>query len=94
MDFLLLEKDFENRDSLDLITDLKIYEFLESKFAENVVLSIWRSPYATHDSIFTAARNHYLTFNWWHCRTDLENERVFYKRTEEEILGDIEAHPL
>ena len=28
--FLLLEKDFENRDALDLITHHSIFEFLES----------------------------------------------------------------
>lgn len=30
MRYLLLEKDFENRDSLDLITQYEISEFLES----------------------------------------------------------------
>lgn len=37
MKYLLLEKDFENRDALDLITTYSIEEFLESQFAENVV---------------------------------------------------------
>lgn len=37
MKYLLLEKDFENRDALDLITSYYIEEFLESQFAENVV---------------------------------------------------------
>lgn len=47
MKYLLLEKDFEYRDSLDLITQLQIVEFLESQHAENVVKQIWRSAYAT-----------------------------------------------
>lgn len=47
MKFLLLEKDFEYRDALDLITRYQIVEFLESQFAENVVKEIWRSAYAT-----------------------------------------------
>lgn len=37
MRYLLLEKDIENRDSLDLINKFQIWEFLESQFAENVV---------------------------------------------------------
>ena len=37
MRYLLLEKDFENRDSLDLITKFQISEFIQSQFAENVV---------------------------------------------------------
>ena len=49
MRYLLLEKDFEDRDSLDLITTYKITSFLESKFADNVVKEIWRSPYSTND---------------------------------------------
>jgi len=58
MRFLLLEKDFENRDALDFITKYGIEEFLESQFAENVVKEIWRSPYATNNQIFSASTNH------------------------------------
>jgi hypothetical protein len=58
MRFLLLEKDLENRDSLDLITRYTIISFLESKFADNVVKEIWRSPYSTNDSIFSASSNY------------------------------------
>lgn len=47
MKHLLLEKDFEHRDALDLITRFEITEFLESQYAENVVKEIWRSLYAT-----------------------------------------------
>lgn len=47
MKFLLLEKDFEHRDSLDLITEHYIEELLTSQHAENVVREIWRSSYAT-----------------------------------------------
>lgn len=43
----MLDKDFEHRDSLDLITSFTIVEFLETQFAENVVREIWRGAYAT-----------------------------------------------
>ena len=72
MKYLLLEKDFEYRDSLDLITKHKIVEFLESQLAENVVREIWRSAYATSDSILSASTNHALTFKFWDCVRDLE----------------------
>lgn len=78
MRYLLLEKDFENRDSLDLITTYEISEFLESQFADNVVKEIWRSPYATNNSIFSASTNHQLTLNYWHCVKDEEIDRRFY----------------
>jgi hypothetical protein len=58
MRFLLLEKDLENGDSLDLITRYTIISFLESKFADNVVKEKWRSPYSTNDSIFSASSNY------------------------------------
>lgn len=67
MRYLLLEKDIEERDALDLITKFKIYKFLESKFAENVVNEIWRSPYATGNNIFTASTNFFLLFEYYHC---------------------------
>ena len=69
----MLDKDFENRDALDLITRLNIVEFLETQKAENVVREIWRGAYATQDSIFSASTNHSLTWNYWHCRQDLES---------------------
>ena len=91
MKYLLLEKDFENRDALDLITTYSIEEFLESQFAENVVQEIWRSPYATFDSILAASTNHYLTFHWWHCVRDLEYE---HRVIEMQDVTKIEAHPM
>jgi len=52
MRYLLLEKDIEERDALDLITNYSIFAFLQSQYAENVVKEIWRSPYAMNDTIF------------------------------------------
>ena len=67
MRYLLLEKDFEHRDALDLITTHKIFPLLESKFADNVVKEIWRSPYSTNNQLFSASTNHHLTFEYWNC---------------------------
>lgn len=72
MRYLLLEKDFEDRDALELITRLSIISFLRSQFAENVVKEIWRSPYAAGDSIFTASTNFYMLFEYYHCIIDEE----------------------
>lgn len=68
MRYLLLDKDFEHRDALDLITRYGIVELLESHLAEAVVWEIWRGAYATHDSIMSASTNHMLTWEYWHCR--------------------------
>ena len=79
MKYLLLEKDLEHRDSLDLITKYNLIEFIDSQYAENVVKEIWRSPYATQDSILSASTNHMLTFEYWNCVKDVEYEQPFMK---------------
>ena len=77
MRYLLLEKDFEDRDALDLITAFHIFDFLRSPYAENVVKEIWRSPYATSDSIFSASTNFFLLFEYYDCIQDEEiNQRL------------------
>ena len=52
MRYLLLEKDMDDRDPLELITNYEIVSFLRTKYAENVVKEIWRSSYASNDQIF------------------------------------------
>lgn len=91
MRYLLLEKDFENRDSLELINSYTISPFLESQFADNVVKEIWRSPYATNNSLFSASTNHKLTFQYWNCIKDDEQSSRFYHTKD---LKSFEAHPL
>ncbi len=91
MRYLLLEKDIEHRDSLDLICKHQIQELLESPFAENVVKEIWRSPFAANDNIFSASTNHKLTFDYFHCVRDEEIDNRFYKGKN---MKDIQSHPL
>lgn len=91
MKYLLLEKDFEHRDALDLISRHRIGEYLESQFAENVVQEIWRSSYATQDSILSASTNHMLVWHYWHTIRDLEADQPFMKLKD---VNKIEAHPM
>jgi hypothetical protein len=90
MRYLLLEKDFDHRDSLEMITQLNIFPFLESKFADNVVKEIWRSPYSTNDAISSASTVHHLTFKYWNCIQDEETQMQFYHQRD---LRSFEAHP-
>ena len=91
MRYLLLEKDIEERDALDLITKYKVYKFLESKFAENVVHEIWRSPYATGNNIFTASTNFFLLFDYYHCIQDLEMKNRLFRGKN---IKSISNHPM
>jgi hypothetical protein len=67
MRYLLLEKDIDDRDALELITMYQIVCFLKTQQAENVVKEIWRSPYATNDMIFQASTNYFLLFQYYNC---------------------------
>ena len=91
MRYLLLDKDFEHRDSLELITRYKIIAFLESQFADNVVKEIWRSPYATNNSLYSASTNHKLTFFYFNCISDEEVTQRFYNWKN---FKAFEAHPM
>lgn len=72
MRFLLLEKDLDNRDALNLIYDYRLIELLENPFAQNIVLQIWGSPYNNSSSLASVSSNHNLLFNYNHCRYDWE----------------------
>lgn len=91
MRYLLLEKDIEGRDSLELISKFEIMNFLRSSYAENVVKEIWRSAYATNDSIFTASTNFYLMFEYFDCAQDEEFNKRFDKG---KSIKNIESHPM
>ena len=91
MRYLLLEKDFEGRDSLELISKYGIMNFLRSTYAENVVREIWRSAYATNDSIFTASTNFYLMFEYYDCAQDEQFNKRFDKG---KSIKNIESHPM
>lgn len=45
MRFLLLEKDLDNRDALNMIYDNNLADLLQHPFAQNIVHQIWTSPY-------------------------------------------------
>ena len=72
MEYLLLEKDMDFRDSLNIIYDYEIVEFLQNPFAQKIVNNIWISKFNVSGSIFEASTVHNLLFNYSHCRYDME----------------------
>jgi|LauGreDrversion4_2_1035121.scaffolds.fasta_scaffold32486_3 hypothetical protein len=80
MRFLLLEKDLDNRDALNIIYENDLAELIEHPYAQNIVHQIWTSPYNNSSSMFSASSVHNLLFNYNHCRFDLENSLRFYKK--------------
>jgi hypothetical protein len=87
MSYLLLEKDFDNRDSLDLIYDVGIAELLENAYAQKIVSNIWDSKYNVSHSIFSASSVHNLLFNYDHCRIDLERQLRFTNKKDLDKVG-------
>jgi len=87
---LLLDKDFDHRDALDLITQFHIEDFLETSFAENVVQEIWRSRYGPKDLPLTASTNHMLLWEYWHFMRDVEDDQPWLNFRD---VNTIENHP-
>lgn len=89
MSYLLLEKDFDNRDSLDIVYDVQISELLENPYAQKIVSNIWESKYNVSSCIFAASTVHNLLWNFNHCRFDMEKQMRF---TQGKDLAKIGTH--
>ena len=70
MQYLLLEKDIDSRDSLNVVYDYEVIELLENPYAQKIVNNIWESKYNVSASIFSVSTVHNLLFNYDHCRYD------------------------
>ena len=87
MRFLLLEKDLDSRDALNMIYDNNLIELLLNPFAQNIVTQIWGSPYNNSESFASVSSNHKLLFNWNHCRYDWEQQLRFYNKKDLDKTG-------
>jgi hypothetical protein len=74
MEYLLLEKDIDYRDALNVIYDFDVPELLENPYAQKIVMTIWESGYNVSRSIFAVSTSHNLLFNFNHCRYDMEKK--------------------
>ena len=89
MQYLLLENDIDNRDSLMIIYDYEIVELLENPYAQKIVLNIWESPYNVSSSLFAVSSVYNLLFNFNHCRFDAERK---WRWTQPKNLKDFGSH--
>ena len=87
MRFLLLEKDLDSRDALNMIYDNNLIELLKNPFAQNIVTQIWGSHYNNSRSLAAVSSNHNLLFNYNHCRYDWEQQLRFYKQKDLDKVG-------
>jgi hypothetical protein len=87
MRFLLLEKDLDSRDALNMIYDNNLIDLLINPFAQNIVTQIWGSSYNNSDSLAAVSSNHNLLVNYNHCRYDLEQQLRFYNAKDLDKVG-------
>ena len=87
MKYLLLEKDIDYRDPLNVIYDYQVVELLENPYAQKIVTGIWESKFNVSSSIFAASSAHNLLFNYDHCRYDLEKKTRFYAKKDINQFG-------
>ena len=52
---------------------------------------IWRSPYSSGNSIFTASTNYFMLFHYFHCQADLELEHRLWNN---KSIKNIENHSM
>lgn len=87
MYYLLLEKDIDYRDSLNVVYDYQVVELLENPFAQKIVKNIWESKYNVSSSILSTSTVHNLLFNYNHCRYDMEKQLRFNSKKELKDFG-------
>lgn len=87
MRYLLLEKDLDNNDALNLIYDFQLIELLHNPYAQDIVENIWTSPFNNSESIASASSIHNLLLNWNDCRQDKESQMRFYRNKDLNTIG-------
>ena len=87
MQYLLLEKDIDYRDSLNIIYDYEVVELLENPYAQKIVMNIWESKYNVSSSLFSCSSVHNLLFNYNHCRYDMEKKLRWNKLRDIDQFG-------
>jgi len=50
IEFLLLEKDIEGRDSLEIASQLHFYELFQDRNVQEVIMAIWKGRYSIEGS--------------------------------------------
>jgi hypothetical protein len=79
--YLLLDKDYENRDSLDILAKFNLYDILKSKNVYEVIMIEFKSKFCDESSVIEVQTIFYILNN---CsvksKTDFETSLRFYNR--------------
>lgn len=83
---LVFEKDFDNRDSFDLITQYNMTEILNNKNIEKVALELWDSEYDIKGTILECSSAYIIVnYNTFNKPLDLVENYMFYNLTHRQI---------
>ena len=77
MQYILLQKDIDYRDLLNIIYDYKVIDLFQNPYSEMIVLNIWESEFNVSSNIFTFLTAHNLLFNFNICRYYMKKKLRF-----------------
>ena len=85
--FLVLEKDYMNRDTLKIAVQYELLNLIQSQKIEAVILKILNSDYDTSGSIFQMSTSYQIMMQRIDSFVDIEHQNRFYnKRSIDEEL--------
>jgi hypothetical protein len=77
---IIFEKDFENRDSLELISHYNISEIMDNKNMEKVALELWESEYDVKGNFMECSSAlSIIQYNSFNKPRDIVDDYLFYK---------------
>ena len=84
---VMLEKDFTNRDSLQIAVELEVLDLIQAPKVEAVIKRIWNSDFDTSGSFFEMSTAYQILIEPTTSDIDVEVENRFYNKR------DIEGKP-
>lgn len=83
---LMLEKDYSNRDSLRIATDLELLEIIQSPKVEAIILRIYNSDFDQAGDLFEVSTTYQICFASKYVVPDPERPNRFYNKRETQQL--------
>ena len=84
---VMLEKDYQGRDSLQIAVELELIDLIQSPKVEAVIKRLWNSDFDTSGSFFEMSTAYQILMNPSTSDVDIELQNRFYKQR------DIEGKP-
>jgi hypothetical protein len=77
---LMLEKDYSNRDCLNISVEMELLDLIQSPKVESIILRIWNSDYDTSGSLMQMSTSYQIMEQDINIPIDIELKNRFYKQ--------------